>query len=121
MAMSEPHDLPPFRPALERPARQVRGPHHPSRLLVALVMVLGLLLGFLLYREVFDRGKILVEPRTVTARGDLAEDEKATTELFRSASPSVVFITTIRKTATGINRGILETRDVREGTGSGFI
>jgi len=38
--MSETDDLPPFRPALERPARQVRGPHHPSRLLVALVMVL---------------------------------------------------------------------------------
>src|SRR5947207_3070738 len=34
-------------------------------------------------------------PRTVTARGDLAADEKSTIELFKKASPSVVYITTL--------------------------
>src|SRR6266436_2343567 len=34
-------------------------------------------------------------PRPVVARGDLAEDEKSTIALFKAASPSVVYITTL--------------------------
>ncbi|HMV05026.1 MAG TPA: 2-alkenal reductase, partial [Accumulibacter sp.] len=34
------------------------------------------------------------EPRTVTARGEIAADEKATIALFENARDSVVFITT---------------------------
>src|SRR5919106_295474 len=34
-------------------------------------------------------------PRPVEARGDLAEIERTTTEIFRAASPSVVHITTL--------------------------
>src|SRR5688500_17010844 len=89
----------------------------PSRVLVVLVMILGLLLGFVVYRFLFDRGTVALEPRTVTARGDLAEDEKATIDLFRAASPSVVFITTVRQAGLGA-RNVFE---MREGTGSGFI
>jgi S1-C subfamily serine protease len=56
-------------------------------------------------------------PLPVTPRGDLAEDEKATIELFRRVSPSVVFITTLSRQA----RGFLEMEDVPQGAGSGFI
>jgi len=88
-----------------------------SRLLVALVMILGVLVGFLLYRQVFDRGSIALEPRTVTPRGDLASDEKSTIELFRAASPSVVYIATTLHRLTNTGNFF----DVREGSGSGFI
>jgi S1-C subfamily serine protease len=57
------------------------------------------------------------EPRAVTARGDLAEDEKATIELFKRASPSVVYITTLSRRAVNV----FEVTDVPQGTGSGFV
>jgi S1-C subfamily serine protease len=53
----------------------------------------------------------------VTPRGDLAEDEKATIELFRRASPSVVYITTLSRQAVGL----FEVEEVPQGTGSGFV
>lgn len=58
------------------------------------------------------------EPRIVTARGDLAEDEKSTIELFRNASPSVVYITSI---ALRRNLFTLNAYEIPQGTGSGFI
>jgi len=58
-----------------------------------------------------------VEPRPVAARGDLAEDERATIELFRRVSPSVVFITTL---ARG-RGGFFAAEDVERGQGSGFV
>jgi S1-C subfamily serine protease len=58
-----------------------------------------------------------VAPLPVTARGDLAEDERATIELFRRASPSVVFITTLSRQA----RGFFEIQEVPQGAGSGFV
>lgn len=87
-----------------------------SRLLVALVMVLGALTGFLFYREIFDRGRVATEPRTVAARGDLAADEKTAIDIFKAASPSVVYITTVREAVAG-----KQVFEFREGSGSGFI
>ena len=58
-----------------------------------------------------------VDPRPVTARGDLAEDEKATIELFRRTSPSVVFITTLSRQPIGF----FEIQEVPQGAGSGFV
>jgi S1-C subfamily serine protease len=57
-------------------------------------------------------------PRAVTPRGDLAADEKATIELFRHASPSVVYITSL-----ALKRDIfsLNLFEIPQGTGSGFI
>lgn len=60
----------------------------------------------------------LGEPRTVTPRGDLAEDEKSTIELFRNVSPSVVYITTLTRR---VNRWTRSVTQVPRGTGSGFI
>jgi S1-C subfamily serine protease len=57
-------------------------------------------------------------PRAVLARGDLAEHEKSTIELFRAASPSVVHITSV-----GLRRDIftMDVRAIPQGTGSGFV
>ncbi|MBU0485745.1 MAG: trypsin-like peptidase domain-containing protein [Proteobacteria bacterium] len=59
-----------------------------------------------------------VTSRIVAARGDLAADELNTIELFRSASPSVVYINSIE-----VRRGLfnLNIYEIPKGTGSGFI
>src|SRR5436305_9779118 len=57
-------------------------------------------------------------PRVVAARGDLAADEKATIELFKEASPSVVYITTL---AVQRDRFTLDLHEIPKGTGSGFV
>jgi len=53
----------------------------------------------------------------VTARGDLASEEKATIELFRQASPSVVFITSLSRRGFSF----FDVSAVPQGNGSGFI
>jgi S1-C subfamily serine protease len=62
-------------------------------------------------------GSPAVQPRVVVARGDLAEDEKSTIALFKGASPSVVYITTLSRRAVNF----FEMTDVPQGTGSGFL
>ena len=57
-------------------------------------------------------------PRAVTARGDLAEDEKNTIDLFRATSASVVYITTTELRRNFFSLNIYE---IPTGTGSGFI
>ncbi len=57
------------------------------------------------------------EPRPVVARGDLAADEKATIALFREASPSVVFITSLARRSGGLFR----MAEIPSGEGSGFV
>ena len=58
------------------------------------------------------------EPRAITARGELAEDELNTIDIFRESSPSVVFITSI---AVRRNLFSLNAVEIPQGTGSGFI
>jgi S1-C subfamily serine protease len=57
-------------------------------------------------------------PRAVTPLGDLAEDEKSTIELFRRASPSVVFITSKTTQRSPFS---LRATEVPQGSGSGFF
>lgn len=57
-------------------------------------------------------------PRTVTARGDLAADEKTTIELFENARDSVVYISTTQRVRDFWTRNVFE---VPRGTGSGFV
>jgi S1-C subfamily serine protease len=54
----------------------------------------------------------------VTQRGDLGSDERATIELFRQASPAVVFITThaLRRDLFTLN-----VYEIPRGSGSGFV
>jgi S1-C subfamily serine protease len=86
---------------------------------VALLLVLVGALLFKLFDNVFVPGPDHdphAAPRAVTARGDLAEDEKTTIALFRAASPSVVHVTS--QVETAVNRRATE---VQQGTGSGFV
>ena len=62
--------------------------------------------------------KITAEPRAVTARGDLSATEKTNIEIFKQASPSVVYITTLADT---INLWTRDITRIPRGTGSGFI
>ncbi len=58
------------------------------------------------------------ESRLVTARGNLAEDEKNTIELFQAASPAVVYITSIEVRRSIFSLNIYE---IPQGTGTGFV
>ena len=80
-------------------------------------LIIGLILGWLIYRFFFDRGTPGVDPRPVTPAADLAADEKATIDLFKKVSPSVAYITTLAQ-RVDVFRNVQE---VPAGTGSGFI
>ncbi len=56
--------------------------------------------------------------RPVTARGNLAEIEKTTIDIFKTASPSVVHITTLVNATQPFS---LNVQQVPQDTGSGFI
>lgn len=57
------------------------------------------------------------QARTVSPRGDLTADEKATIDIFREVSPSVVYIT-----STKLGRDFfLRVFEIPRGAGSGFI
>lgn len=58
------------------------------------------------------------QPRAVTARGDLAEDEKTTIAIFKNVAPSVVYITSIELRRDFFSLNVYE---IPKGTGSGFI
>ncbi|MDX9840622.1 MAG: trypsin-like peptidase domain-containing protein [Desulfobulbus sp.] len=83
------------------------------------LLVLAAVVGWLLYQT---WQPTLHDPqavsRPVTARGDLAGDEQNTIDIFRSAAPSVVYITSI---AVRRNLFSLNVYEIPQGTGSGFI
>jgi S1-C subfamily serine protease len=64
------------------------------------------------------RGTVDAKPRVVTARGDLADDEKNTIAVFEQAGPSVAFITTTQRALDIWTRNVME---VPRGSGSGFV
>jgi S1-C subfamily serine protease len=57
-------------------------------------------------------------PRTITPRGALNAEERATIALFRQASPSVVYITTLARQRDFFSLNIAE---IAQGSGSGFV
>lgn len=90
------------------------------RLPLLLGILIGLLGGWLVVGKI--RGYVdtkIAEPRPITPRGDLAEDEKSTIALFEEASPSVVFITSVAYRRETIGFRVYETPT--QGTGSGFV
>jgi S1-C subfamily serine protease len=85
--------------------------------LVLLVLLACVLLGYLGFRTYEQHGAPAAEPRPITARGELGEDEKSTITLFDQSAPSVVFIKRL-----GIRYNLrMQPYEVQEGTGSGFI
>lgn len=57
-------------------------------------------------------------PANTSIRPDLAEQERATIDLFRSASPSVVHITTAREVRSIFR---MDAQKVAQGSGTGFV
>ena len=101
--------------------RSFRSPFRRGNPLILLLIIAGLYLLFhTLNPEVarIDRLDRNAGSKPITARGDLADDEKNTIAVFREASPSVVYITTIE-----LQRNIfsLNVYEIPKGTGSGFI
>jgi S1-C subfamily serine protease len=90
------------------------------RVLFALgLIVLGVFIGQgIIGRIESARAAAAQTPREVTPRGPLPANEQSTIDLFRSTSPSVVYITTLQRMQ---NRMTLDVTDVPNGTGSGFI
>jgi S1-C subfamily serine protease len=87
-----------------------------NRLIILLVLcVAGWLLLQTFQRPLHDPDAV---SRPIDARGDLAADELSTIEIFRSAAPSVVYITSI-----AVRRNIfsLNVHEIPRGTGSGFV
>jgi len=84
------------------------------------LILFSLILGLWLIWQPGGRGRLdpKATPRAVTARGDLAQDEQNTIDIFRNASPAVVNITTI---ALRRNLFSLNVQEIPQGTGSGFI
>ncbi len=88
----------------------------PLLILFALVVVLAWQVGGWGHRGSVNDPN--AQPRAVTARGDLAADEKSTIELFKEASPSVVYIISM---AVQRNRFSLDVQEIPRGAGSGFL
>ncbi|MDR4515153.1 S1C family serine protease [Nitrosomonas sp.] len=82
------------------------------------VMLLIFLLRDMSDFFIFGDKREHAEPRIVEARGNLAEDELSTIELFENSRDSVVFITTRQRVMDAWTRNIFS---VPSGTGSGFI
>lgn len=94
----------------------------PLAALRGLRTLLYALIGLLLLFFLLPRFQALwitlsAEPRAVTARGELAGAEQTSIEIFRRASPSVVFITTLSDRVNFWTRDITR---IPRGTGSGF-
>jgi S1-C subfamily serine protease len=93
---------------------------HRGRWFVLLLglLALGLVVWFLSDRVLEHRSNPQAAPRAVTPRGDLAADEQTTIALFRTASPSVAYITTRARARDLFSLNLFE---IPQGTGSGFV
>lgn len=98
--------------------RSVAEPDHKRGLILLLLALLVVLLFWQIRPWLFGLHDQDAVPRAVTPRGDLAEDEKSTIELFRRASPSVVFITSKTTQRSPFS---LRATEVPQGSGSGFV
>ena len=89
-----------------------------NAVLLALLLALGLWSFWAVLPKPWRDLDPEAEPRPVMARGELAELEATAIEVFRSAAPAVVHITTL---ATAAGPFSLDVQQIPEGTGSGFV
>jgi S1-C subfamily serine protease len=102
-------------PDPQRPGRTPGSPWRFWLLICCLVLALVWLIGSRQSQRLHNPKAM---PRAITPRGGLAADEQATIELFREASPSVVFITTVALRRDFFSLNLFE---IPQGSGSGFI
>jgi S1-C subfamily serine protease len=98
-------------------------PPYPQRRTPAIgvwvgALLLGIVIGALLFRYVLNRGTPAVQPRAVAPPATMASDEQLTIDLFKKVSPSVVYITTLTQRMNMWTRNVTE---IPQGTGSGFL
>ena len=80
-----------------------------------LLLVLG---GFAQAQPASTQTRVESPPRVAAERGALSVEERTTIGIFESASPSVVYITTVQHVRSPWSRNVMR---VPQGTGSGFI
>lgn len=84
-----------------------------NKTLLSLLLLCGLATATFLHAQ--RSAEKLLEPRTVSARGPLLDQERALVSLFEAAAPSVAYITTER-----VQQGFFYA-EVAQGAGSGFV
>lgn len=85
--------------------------------IVLIVFIVSIVVWYFYMKDV-PRLDPTAVPRAVTARGDLAADEKTTIDIFQSVSKSVVYITSVELRRDFFSLNVYE---IPRGTGSGFI
>jgi S1-C subfamily serine protease len=102
------------------PRRKRRSSHFRIFPLLLWLVLLPALVGLAMWILTGGRAHVHQpsEPRSITARGNLAEDEKGTVELFERTAPAVVYITNLKLRRDFFGFNVLE---IPQGTGSGFI
>ena len=89
--------------------------------LLLIVLILAALWWFQPWEGLFgrqDSSRPEAVPRTVAARGSLAEDEQNNISVFKNVSPSVVHITTLELARNFLSLDVMQ---IPRGTGTGFI
>src|SRR5262245_42058877 len=106
---------------MRSPVNPSRRPPGPGAYWRSWLLLVGFLLVFVWMLESRLHGQVRnpkAVPRAVTPREALKPEERATIALFRQASPSVVFITTLARQR---NLFSLNMSEMPQGSGSGFI
>jgi S1-C subfamily serine protease len=113
-----------FYPVSRPPHPQYRSPadSHITKILAVLLLIVAGALVFTVIqqRRVASPTTMSIEPRPISQRPDdkLGADEKATIDVFKQFSRSVVHITSIESHR---DRMTLNVSEIPQGTGSGFI
>lgn len=85
------------------------------------LIILCLILGFMLGRDWWLERQASQRSREISPRGDLAQDEQSTIQLFQEASPSVVYITSLALERVRRDLFTFDLHKIPRGTGTGFI
>jgi S1-C subfamily serine protease len=109
---------------LRVPPRTPRKPHRPYLILAAIALPTSAVMAAMLcalwlwlpWRA--SKPTAMGQAPTVSARGELAADEQATIEMFRSVSPSVVHVTNLAARRDWRSRDVYT---APRGSGTGFI
>ena len=106
------------------PVSRNHEPYRESGMTKILAVLLLIVAGALVFTVIQQRRtpvqSVSIEPRPIAQRPDdkLGADEKATIEVFREFSRSVVHITSLEKHTNRFNMNVT---DIPQGTGSGFV